>query len=96
MSLVRRVAKFGFSNEFHATKYHTINVCALEKAFADGETVTLEALQAKGLCKGKSDGLKVLGTGDLKKKLKVVAREFSASAEEKIAAAGGTVERLAK
>lgn len=96
MSLVRRVAKFGFSNEFHTTKYFPLNVFVLERVFEAGATVTPELLREMGLVKGKWDGIKILGTGNLAKKLTVVAHEFSASAEQKILAAGGTVSRVAK
>jgi large subunit ribosomal protein L15 len=96
MSLVRRVAKFGFSNEFHTTKFFPLNVYVLERTFENGETVSPETLREKGLVKGKWDGIKILGTGNLTKKLIVVAHEFSASAEQKILASGGTATRVAK
>ena len=90
LPLYRKLPKRGFHNKF-ATEYAIINVAALNK-FEDGETVTLEALKAKGLVKKSLDGLKVLGNGELTKKLTVEAKVFSATAKEKIEAAGGKAE----
>ena len=67
-----------------------INLRDLERLFDDGATVNLEAMVEKGLLKNTKTDVKVLGTGDLTKKLSVTAHAFSASAREKIAAAGGT------
>ena len=91
MPLQRRIPKRGFVNIF-ATKYAIVNVSALDKAFADGETVTIDALVEKGLVKKVLDGVKVLGNGEISKKLTVQANAFSASAKEKIEAAGGKAE----
>jgi large subunit ribosomal protein L15 len=71
-----------------------VNVRDLERVFADGDTVNLEALVAKGLIKNTRADVKVLGNGDLTKKLSVTAHGFSASAREKIKAAGGTARAL--
>jgi large subunit ribosomal protein L15 len=85
--LVRRVPKRGFHNRF-GIEIAVVNVGQLDKAFAAGEEVTLEALAAKNLAKGRFDELKVLGNGELTKKLKISAHQFSKSAEEKIKKAG--------
>jgi large subunit ribosomal protein L15 len=92
--MFRRVPKRGFNNRWALTIF-AVNVGKLNEAFNDGETVTLEALAAKNLAKGNFDELKVLGDGEISKKLTVQAHRFSKSAEEKIAAAGGTAEKLA-
>jgi len=90
MPLARRVPKRGFNNPFGAT-VKAVNVADLEACFNSGDEVTLDALRAKNLAKGRFDVLKVLGDGELKKKLTVTAHRFSKSAEEKIKAAGGQV-----
>lgn len=94
MPLARRIAKRGFSNARFTTEVAIVNLSALEQAFEDGATVTLDALAAKGLAKGRFDAVKILGDGELTKKLTVQAHRFSKSAAEKIAASGGTVERI--
>lgn len=94
MPLARRIAKRGFSNARFARKTLILNIQSLEKAFESGDTVNLESLAEKGLAKGTFDVIKILGNGDLSKKLTVHAHGFSAGAEEKIVAAGGTVERI--
>ena len=94
MPLARRIAKRGFSNKRFALKVAIVNVAALEQVFEDGATVNLDTLLEKGLAKGRFDVLKILGNGELSKKLTVQAHRFSASAEEKITAPGGTVERI--
>jgi large subunit ribosomal protein L15 len=71
-----------------------VNVSELERVFADGDTVNIEALIAKGLIKNTRADVKVLGNGELKKKLSVTAHAFSASAREKINAAGGSARAL--
>ena len=88
--LVRRVPKRGFTNSFALT-IANINVSVLQDLFEAGEEVTIESLQAKGLLKKSFDLLKILGNGELSKKLKVSAHRFSESAKEKIEKAGGTV-----
>ena len=89
--LTRRLPKAGFDNNWKKV-YSTVNVSALE-AFEDGATVTAEVLLEKGiLSKIEPYGLKVLGDGELTKKLTVVATKFTKSAEQKIVAAGGTAE----
>ena len=88
--LYRRIPKRGFKNHF-ATEYTTVNVSDLEK-FDNDTVVTMELLLSEGLVRKELDGLKVLGNGNLTKKLTVVASKFSKSAEEKIQAAGGKIE----
>ena len=88
--LYRKLPKRGFHNKF-GTEYAIINVSKLN-AFEDGETVNLEALINKGIIRKANDGLKVLGNGEITKKLTVEASVFSATAKEKIEAAGGKTE----
>src|SRR5918996_1851758 len=71
-----------------------VNVRDLDRVFADGDDVTLDALREKGLIKDAKTDVKILGTGELKKKLRVTAHAFSATAREKIESAGGTVSPL--
>lgn len=92
MPLFRRIPKRGFSNATWANTYHVVNVGDLNDAFAEGATVDQESLKNAGLAKGPADGIRVLGTGDLKKRLVVRAHHFSKSASEKITAVGGTAE----
>lgn len=88
MPLVRRVPKRGFNNRWGQTVV-VVNVGEIDKAFDAGAEVTLEALAAKNLAKGRFDLLKVLGDGELTKKVKISAHRFSKSALEKIEKAGG-------
>lgn len=90
MPLARRVPKRGFVNIF-ATHYATVNVSDLEK-FEDGAVVDAQALLDAGILKKALDGVKVLGNGELTKKLTVNCAAFSASAKEKIEKAGGKAE----
>ncbi len=94
MPLVRRLAKRGFNNKYFSRVVAIVNVSTLEERFDAGATVDPAALEAAGLVKGRYDAVKILGNGDLKKKLTVRAHEFSASASEKIRAAGGLAERI--
>ncbi|MBQ6661611.1 MAG: 50S ribosomal protein L15 [Lachnospiraceae bacterium] len=91
LPLYRKLPKRGFHNKF-ATNYAIVNVATLNDKFEDGETVNLETLKAKGIVKKALDGLKVLGNGEISKKLTVEAKVFSATAKEKIEAAGGKAE----
>jgi len=92
--LFRRVAKRGFNNAAFADTVVIVNVGQLEKSFEDGAEITVETLVAKGIVPSRHDALKVLGDGELNKKLTVIAHRFSRSAEEKIVAAGGKFERV--
>lgn len=91
MPLQRRVPKRGFNNIF-AKEIATVNVSALDKAFEDGATVTVDALIEKGLIKKALDGVKILGNGEITKKLTVQVNSFSSVAKQKIEAAGGKAE----
>ena len=91
MPLQRRVPKRGFNNIF-ATEMVIVNVATLEKYFEDGATVTVDALLEKGIIKKTLDGVKILGQGELAKKLTVQVNAFSDSAKSKIEAAGGKAE----
>ncbi len=90
MPLARRLPKRGFNNVF-AKKYAEINLNTLN-TFENGTEVTFELLVEKGLVKKTLDGIRVLGTGELSKKLTVKAAGITASAKEKIEAAGGKAE----
>ncbi|MBV9494627.1 MAG: 50S ribosomal protein L15 [Acidobacteria bacterium] len=93
MPLHRRLPKRGFTNIFKK-ELAVVNLADLER-FDNGATVDEAALRQAGLIKGHNDGLKVLGTGSLTKKLTVVAHKFSESARKGIEAAGGTVQEIA-
>lgn len=95
MPLARRIAKRGFSNAYFADKVATVNLKVLEKLFQDGDVVDAAALAARGLAKGPYDVVKILGDGELTRRLTVRAHRFSKSAEEKITARGGTAEVVA-
>ncbi len=91
MPYIRRLPKRGFNNFNHRIDYLAVNLEALETHFDDGATVDVAAIIAKGLANGKgSVKVKILGTGELKKKLSVTAHKFSASAQTAIEAAGGS------
>jgi large subunit ribosomal protein L15 len=90
LPLYRKLPKRGFKNRF-AVNYSIVNVAALNK-FEDGAVVDLAALMECGIVRKANDGLKVLGNGELAKKITVKAAVFSASAKEKIEAAGGKTE----
>ena len=92
LPLYRKLPKRGFNNKF-AVNYAIVNVEALNK-FDDGAVVDMDALVAAKLVRKPLDGLKVLGNGELKKKLTVKATVFSATAKEKIEAAGGKTEEV--
>jgi large subunit ribosomal protein L15 len=92
MQLFRRIPKRGFSHATWDRHYHVVNVGDLDQAFADGATVDQQALAGAGLANGPADGVRILGNGDLTKRLVVRAHHFSKSAAEKIRAKGGTAE----
>jgi len=95
MPLIRRIPKRGFSNTRFATTYIGVNVGALNK-FEDGANVDETALRSVGLANGPGSGIKILGSGELSKKLTVTASAFSASAKAKIEAKGGKAEIFKK
>lgn len=90
MRLIRRIPKRGF-NHSEKNVFALVNVGTL-KAFAAGTEVTPDLLASVGRIKGRFDGVKILGTGELAVKLVVKAHAFSSSAREKISAAGGSCE----
>ena len=94
MPLIRRIPKRGFNNARHGTRYLPVNLEALN-CFDDGARVDEAALRSVGLANGRSDGVKILGDGELTKKLTVSAHAFSASAKSKIEANGGSCEVIA-
>ena len=90
MPLHMRLPKLrGFTNPFRV-EYQVVNLSTLQELFPEGGTVTVEDLVAKGAVR-KNQPVKVLGSGDVSVKLDITAQKFSASAEQKIAAAGGSV-----
>ena len=91
LPLFRRLPKRGFSNAMFKKEYATINVSDLEK-FEDGAVITPEILKEMGILKKQLAGVKVLGNGELTKKLTVKAHKFSSSAIEKIETIGGKAE----
>jgi len=95
MPLFRRLPKRGFNNARFATTYLAVNVGDLNE-FENGARVDETALRSVGLANGPACGIKILGTGDLTKKLTVVVSAISASAKTKIEAKGGTVEIVSK
>jgi len=95
MPLFRRLPKRGFSHATWDKTYAVVNVGDLDD-FESGSTVDMAALKARRLVVGSFDGLRILGDGELTKKLTVKADHFSKSAAEKIAKAGGTAELLPK
>src|SRR2546430_1309074 len=94
MPLIRRIPKRGFNNARHATRYVPVNLDALNQ-FEDGARVDEAALRGAGLANGPSSGVKILGDGELTRKLTVSAHAFSASARSKIEAKGGSCEIIA-
>lgn len=94
MPLIRRIPKRGFNNVRHGTRYIPVNLDALNH-FDDGAQVDEKALRERGLANGPGSGIKILGTGELKKKLNVQAHAFSASAKAKIEAVGGVCQVVA-
>lgn len=95
MPLFRRLPKRGFSNVKFARRYEIVNISQLESRFEDGATVDVVTLAGAGLVNGEGSRVKVLGDGDLTKKLNVVAHKFSKSAEQKISDRGGSVRIVA-
>jgi large subunit ribosomal protein L15 len=91
MPLIRRIPKRGFNNARFATRYLGVNVGDLNK-FEDGARVDETALRSVGLANGRAHGIKILGNGELSRKLTVSVSAFSASAKAKIEAKGGACE----
>jgi large subunit ribosomal protein L15 len=95
MPLFRRLPKRGFSNVNFAVRYEVVNVSQLDRVFADGADVGVQELMGAGLIDNLGSRVKILGDGDLTKKLMVCAHKFSKSAEQKIAGCGGTIKIVA-
>jgi large subunit ribosomal protein L15 len=93
MPLIRRIPKRGFNNARHTIRYLPVNIDALNR-FDEGARVDEQVLRTSGLASGNADGIKILGDGELSKKLTVAAHAFSVSAKAKIEAKGGTCELL--
>jgi large subunit ribosomal protein L15 len=91
MPLIRRIPKRGFNNARFATRYLPVNVESLNR-FEDGSRVDEVALRAAGLANGKADGVKILGEGELTRKLTVCAHAFSTAARAAIEGKGGVCE----
>jgi large subunit ribosomal protein L15 len=95
MPLIRRIPKRGFSNARHTVRYLPVNVDELNR-FEDGARVDEAALRAAGLANGRAAGVKILGQGELTRKLTVVAHAFSGAARAKIERCGGVCEPAGK
>jgi large subunit ribosomal protein L15 len=95
MPLIRRIPKRGFNNTRFTTRYSAVNLGDLNQ-FEDGAHVDEAAICSLGLANGTSAGVKILGTGELSKKLTVSASAFSATAKAKIEAKGGKVEIVSR
>jgi large subunit ribosomal protein L15 len=92
--LFRRIPKRGFTNGMFGKKFLVVNVGDINELFEAGEAVNPETLREKGLAKKSLDGVRILGEGEVTKKLVVKANHFSKSAKEKIEAKGGTCELI--
>ena len=92
MPLFRRIANRGFSNYPFKKQYSVLNLKTIDGRFEDGETVNAETLRQKGLLKKKNALVKILGEGEITKKLTFAVHKVSASAQKKIEAAGGKIE----
>jgi len=90
MPLIRRVPKRGFNNAEFTIRYAVVNLELLNR-FEDGQVIDEAFLRKEGLVRGQLEGVKILGVGELTKKLNITADKVSASAKEKIEAAGGTI-----
>jgi|SRR5882762_4142278 large subunit ribosomal protein L15 len=94
MPFIRRIPKRGFNNARHTIQYIPVNLDSLNR-FENGARVDLDALRNAGLANGPGAGIKILGSGELTKKLSVSAHSFSASAKAKIEGKGGSCEVIA-
>lgn len=95
MPLFRRLAKRGFNNARFAMRYEVVNISQLERYFSDGASIGVSELAGAGLVNSGSSRVKILGDGELTKKLAVSAHKFSKTAEQKISGCGGTVQVVA-
>lgn len=94
MSFTRRLPKRGFTNARFKIRYDIVNLAQLEEHFSDGDTVSLETAREKLGLKSRHGYLKILGSGDLSKKLELSVHGISASARAKVESAGGSVSLL--
>ncbi len=92
MPLYRRIARKGFSNHPFKTVYTVFNLSELNNRFNDGETVSIESLREKRMIKGRENMVKILGNGDLDKKLTIAIEKISAQAKDKVLKAGGKIQ----
>lgn len=90
MPLIRRLPKRGFKNRFKK-EYNIVNLSVLEEKYSDGEIVSVESLIEKKIIKKELDGVKILGNGEISKKLKISVDKISENAKAKIIAAGGEI-----
>jgi large subunit ribosomal protein L15 len=90
--LYRRIPKRGFNNARFTTRFATINLSDLNNFFKDGDVVTEEVLKERGIIKKRLSGIKILGNGNLEKKLTIKANKFSREAIEKIEKSGSSLE----
>ncbi|HOK96125.1 MAG TPA: 50S ribosomal protein L15 [Anaerohalosphaeraceae bacterium] len=95
MQLFRRLPKRGFNNAQFSVRYEVVNLSQLERVFSDGTDVGLNELVEAGLVGSRKSRVKILGDGELTKKLNVTAHKFSKSAQEKISGCGGSVKVVA-
>lgn len=95
MPLFRRLPKRGFNNYNFGRRYEIVNVSQLERRFSDGTTISVQALADAGLVDSAQSRVKILGDGELTKRLNVTAHKFSKSAEQKISGCGGTAKVVA-
>jgi len=92
MPLYRRLPKRGFNNKRFKKIYAVVNVGLLEDSFDEGSLINDQSLREQGIVKGKYDGIKILGVGEVSKKFKLSVNKVSDSAKEKIEKAGGSIE----
>jgi large subunit ribosomal protein L15 len=95
MPLFRRIPKRGFNNANFTMRYEVVNVSQLDRLFDDGAAVGVQEMVVAGLIDSPASRIKVLGDGELSKKLNVTAHKFSKSAEQKISGCGGTIKVVA-
>ena len=95
MPLFRRLPKRGFNNFNFVKRYEIVNVSQLENIFDDGSAINIQQMVASGLVDNVKSKVKILGDGELTKKLDVMAHKFSKSAEQKISGCGGTAKVVA-
>ncbi len=95
MPLIRRIPKRGFSHNTWRKKYAEVNVGDLDKLFKDGDNIDHAALKTAGLANGPVEGVRILGTGEVTKRLFVTAHHFSKSAKEKIEGKSGKITLVA-